>query len=247
MGIQTEGKKPKGIKIAERICLVDLIVFQMICQHFFSKIRILAGIVVPFFFFSLNASAQSYIGGSFSLGSSTVGRNQTPTTWSRSTSFRLAPDVGWFIGDRWAVGIRPSVGFSSTINSDDVQSKSFSLGINPYARYRLLDHHRFGLWAEADPKISFEQVKSQARGGGWPSKSHSTFYDMDILPVLTYQLSRHISLESQLNLFSLFLNGVDHVDSNGYHQHSFSGGLRADAKDIVDNLRNITIGFLYKF
>jgi hypothetical protein len=175
---------------------VDLIVFQLICQQFFSKTRILAGIVVPFLFFSLNASAQSYIGGSFSLGNSTVGRNQTATTWTRSTSFRLAPDLGWFIGDRWAVGIRPSVGFSSTINSDDVQSKSFSLGINPYARYRLLAHHRFGLWAEADPKISFEQVKSQARGGGWPSKSHSTFYDMDILPVLTYQLSRHISLES---------------------------------------------------
>lgn len=226
---------------------MDLTEFQMICQQFFSKTGILSGIVVSFLFCTVSASAQSYIGGSFSLGISTVERNQTPTTWSRSTSFRLAPDVGWFIGDRWAVGIRPSVGFSSTINSDDVQSKSFSLGINPYARYRLLDHHRFGLWAEADPKISFEQNKSQAQGGGWPSKSQSTFYDVDILPVLTYQLNRHISLESRLNLFSLFLNGVVHVDSNGNHLHSFSGGLRADTKDIMDNLRNITIGFLYKF
>ena len=130
------------MRFACRLCLVALTVFQMICQHFFSKTRILAGIVVPFLFCTLNASAQSYIGGSFSLGISTVERNQTTTTWSRSTSFRLAPDVGWFIGDRWAVGIRPSVGFSSSINSDDVQSKSFSLGINPYARYRLLAHHR---------------------------------------------------------------------------------------------------------
>ena len=79
------------------------------------------------------------------------------------------------------------------------------------------------------------------------SKSRSIAYSVEILPVLTYQLSRHISLESQLNLFSLFLKGTDFVDSDGLHQHAFSGGLRADTKDIMDNLRTITIGFLYKF
>lgn len=89
------------------------------------------GIVVSFLLCSVSASAQSYIGGSFSLGSSSVGRSQTATTWTRSSSFRVAPDLGWFIGDRWAVGIRPSVGFSNSINSDDAQSRSFSLGINP--------------------------------------------------------------------------------------------------------------------
>ena len=205
------------------------------------------GIVVSFLFCSVSASAQSYIGGTFSLGSSTVGRNQTSVTWSRSTSFRVAPDLGWFIGDRWAVGIRPSVGFSNSINSDDAQSRSFSLGINPYARYRLLAHHRFGLWAEADPAISFSLEKGQSQGGVWTSKSRSMAYSVEILPVLTYQLSRHISLETQLNLFSLFLDGADFVDSDGYHQRAFACGLRADTKNIMDNLRTITIGFLYKF
>ena len=219
----------------------------MICQHFFSKTRILAGIVVPFLFCTLNASAQSYIGGSFSLGSSADGRNQTTTTWTRSTSFRVAPDLGWFIGDRWAVGIRPSVGFSGSINGDDVQSRSFSLGINPYARYQLLAHNRFGLWAEADPALTFTQTKGQTREGTFTSSSRSTTYGVEVLPVLTYQLNRHISLESRLNLFSLYLRGVDNENSNGYHQHSFSGGLRATTKDIMDTLGDISIGFLYKF
>ena len=35
--------------------------------------------------------------------------------------------------------------------------------------------------------------------------------------------------------------------TSGIRQHSFSGGLYADTKDIMDNLRTITIGFLYKF
>jgi hypothetical protein len=169
-------------------------IIQMKCRFF--SLEAMLGIVAAFLFCSISASAQSYIGGSFSFSGSSVRSSASTTIRTCSTTFNVAPDFGWFIGDKWAVGIRPTVGFSNTSNNEGVQSKNFSLGINPYARYRLLAHHRFGLWAEADPKISFEQVKSQARGGGWPSKSHSTFYDMDILPVLTYQLSRHISLES---------------------------------------------------
>ena len=71
---------------------------------------------------------------------------------------------------------------------------------------------------------------------------------MDLLPVLTYQLNRHISLETRLNLFSLYLKGMDSENStSGIRQHSFSGGLYATTKDSVGTLGEITIGFLYKF
>lgn len=209
---------------------------------------LLLGLVASLFLCSGNASAQHYIGGSFSFSSlSNRNNNSTSTAWNGSTSISVAPDLGWFIGDRWAVGIRPSVGFSGSINGDDVQSRSFSLGINPYARYQLLAHNRFGLWAEADPALTFTQTKGQTREGTFTSSSRSTTYGVEVLPVLTYQLNRHISLESRLNLFSLYLRGVDNENSNGYHQHSFSGGLAATTKNIMDTLGDISIGFLYKF
>ena len=220
------------------------ILFQMIIQHFFLKTGILASLV----FFSLSASAQSYIGGSFSFSGSSVRSSASTTIRTCSTTFNVAPDFGWFIGDKWAVGIRPTVGFSNTSNNEGVQSKNFSLGINPYARYQLLAHNRFGLWAEADPAITFLQSRSQTRDGVWSSNSHSTAYGVDLLPVLTYQLNRHISLETRLNLFSLYLKGMDSENStSGIRQHSFSGGLYATTKDSVGTLGEITIGFLYKF
>ena len=219
-------------------------------EHLFSPKTgkgLLLGLVTSLFLCSGNASAQHYIGGSFSFGSSSVRNNHSATNWTATTSLGVAPDLGWFIGDRWAVGIRPSVGFNSSINSDNVQSKSFSLGINPYARYQLLAHNRFGLWAEADPAITFTQNKGQTREGVWTSNTRSTAYGVDVLPVLTYQLNRRISLETRLHLFSLYLNGLYNESSDGYHQHSFSGGLRASTKDVMDTLGNISIGFLYKF
>lgn len=208
------------------------------------------GVIVSFLLCSSNASAQSYIGGSFRFSGSSV-RNSVSTTPSTTrqtngTSINVAPDFGWFLGDKWAVGIRPSVGFSNSTNTEGVMSRSFSLGINPYARCRLLAHHSFGLWAEADPELSFTQTRSEIREPERTSSSRSTTYGLDIVPVLTYQLNRHISLESRLNLFSFGLKG-NHSVSGDSGQDSFSYGLRATTKDIVDTLGYISIGFLYAF
>ena len=209
---------------------------------------ILLGLVASLFLCSGNASAQDYIGGSFSFSGSSVRSTSSTTVWTGSTSLSVAPDLGWFIGDKWAVGIRPTVGFSNSTNSEGVLSKSFSLGINPYARYQLLAHNRFGLWAEADPSITYYKSRSQTRDGVWTSNSNSMAYGVELLPVLTYQLNRHISLETRLNLFSLYLRGNDTENSSsGIRQHAFSGGLRATTKDIMDTLGNISIGFLYRF
>ena len=236
----------KGMFFAGGRSRTNLNTIQM-KYRFFSPETIL-GIVVSFLLCSVSASAQSYIGGSFSFSGSSVRSSASTTIRTCSTTFNVAPDFGWFIGDKWAVGIRPTVGFSNTSNNEGAQSKNFSLGINPYARYQLLAHNRFGLWAEADPAISFLQSRSQTRDGVWSSNSHSTAYGVDLLPVLTYQLNRHISLETRLNLFSLYLKGIDSENStSGIRQHSFSGGLYATTKDSVGTLGEITIGFLYKF
>ena len=151
------------------------------------------------------------------------------------------------MGDKWAVGIRPTVGFSNSTNNDGVMSRSFSLGLNPYARYLLLAHNRFGLWAEADPTFLFSQNQSKGRNGTWQSGSRSTVYGVEVLPVLTYQLNRHIALETQLNLFGLYLKGLQRVYDDGGEYHSFSYGLQGTTKDVMNTLGDISIGFLYKF
>ena len=211
-------------------------------NRLFSSETIL-GVVVSFLLCSSNASAQSYIGGSFNVGGS---HKSVASTALLGNAVQVAPDLGWFIGDRWAVGIRPRMGFSwSSLKDDSQRSRNFSLGINPYARYRLLAHHRFGLWAEADPELAFSQSRSEDQGRD-ASIISSTTYSLDVVPVLTYQLNSHISLESRLNLFSFGLAGSHTFNGNDV-QHVLSWGLKATTKDIVNILGDISIGFLYKF
>ena len=196
---------------------------------------ILLGLVASLLLCSGNASAQDYIGGSFSFtGGSSKAMDSATTLTGSHLSINVAPDLGWFIGDKWAVGIRPTIGFG--VNS----GKTISLGINPYARYQLLAYNRFGLWGEAESRLNYSQTK------GENTDIRNTTYGVCLLPVLTYQLNSHISLESRLNLFSLSLLG-SHADANGYEHNTINYGLTATTKDVTGALENISIGFLYKF
>jgi hypothetical protein len=220
-------------------------------DHLFSPKAIL-GIVISVLFCSVSAFAQDYVGGSFSFKSNSSRSTAsnaigTVTTWSEGTNINVAPELGWFAGDKWAVGIRPWVGFGSSSANDGAMSRSFSLGVNPYARYQVLAHNRFGLWAEADPLLSFTQNRTETRDHVWISNLRSTTLGVEIVPVLTYQLNRRIWLESRLNLFSLAMQGNHTVSSDGRDQRTFNWGLSATTKDIMEPLGDITIGFLYKF
>ncbi len=204
----------------------------------------LLGLVASLSFCTGNASAQDFIGGSFSLQGSVAGSNGSSTN---ATVFNVAPDLGWFLGEKWAVGIRPRIGYGRSTAGSEVENTAFSLGINPYARYQLLTYNRFGLWAEADPQISFTNNKSLTGRGEVISTTRSTTWGVAALPVLTYQLNRHIALETRLNLFSFSMmsNHTFHNDKD--FEHSFTCGLSASTKDVMNTLGDISIGFLYKF
>ena len=208
---------------------------------------ILLGIIVLLFFCSGEASAQKYVGGALGLNGTIYKGNGSSTT-----TFSLSPDFGWSVSERWAVGIRPSARFGVASSSYyDQQTKYYTLGINPYARYRLLGWQDFGLWAEADPELSFrynwalvpgnETIAPQTR------ESRSLNYDVRLLPVLTYQLNSHISLETRLNLFSIALEGSHAFQSDWAESDTFSYSLKATAQNVTDTLENISIGFLYHF
>ena len=208
---------------------------------------ILLGLIASCLLCSANASAQSYVGGSFSVkGNSARTSARTMAVTTNTSSLNLAPDLGWFLGERLAVGVRPWIGFDNA-SQDGIDTKTFSFGLNPYARYRVLDHGGFGLWAEADPVLGFSNSRNETREHVWVSTTRTTTYGLEIMPVLTYRLNRHISLESRLNLLSLSLLGNHIVSSDGLEQNISSGGLAVTSKDIAGALGDITIGFVYNF
>ena len=186
------------------------------------------------------ASAQPFIGGSFRL---TGGVNQSVS----NVTLTIAPTFGWYLGERWAVGFRPTFGVG--MSNFNYLNEFFSLGITPYARFRMLTFNRFGLWAETDPDISYRRNKYTLTENATTTikEVSSLEYGVKLLPVLTYQLTPRISLESRLNLFSLYMTGTRQIQTGEAYQNSFSYGLQATTQDVIDALENLSIGFLYKF
>ena len=188
---------------------------------------------------------QTYVGGSFNLSASNSHASNTGTLQSHF-NFSVAPDFGWKFKENLAAGFRPTFGFLSMKTGSDQETRTTSVGLNPYVRYRVVEFHRFGLWAEADAHVSFRQ-EWNLYDRTTVSKTRTYSQGIDILPVLTYQLTNHISLETRLNIcsFGLTSSHADSYDNSDLNSVSF--GLNATSKDILGDLSDITIGFLYFF
>ena len=205
---------------------------------------VLIGLAASLLLCSGNASAQDYIGGSVGIAGAGNQTSSSGSAWTHSIS--VAPDFGWYFGDKWAFGLRPWVAYSFTSGNGSTPTEALSLEFNPYARYLMFDFNRFGLWAEASPEIGF-QKNWYRLDGAWASDSRIVRFDIRLVPVLTYDLNDHISLESRLNLFSLAMVGSHTTRKDGSAYDTLSYGLSASTKDVTGTLEGISIGFLYKF
>lgn len=185
-----------------------------------------------------NLSAGCYAGGSFSFASSW--NNVQQGSLVNSSSIVLSPELGWLVGEKWTVGIKPSVGVSATSAND---ARNIHLGISPYARYRFLEFKKFGLWAEMNAEFSY--LGGMNASGG---DTRTLSYGIGVRPVLTYDLSRRISLYGAVNLFSLSLRGYStYYQETSKWFNSFSIGLAGQSDNVIDSLSQISVGFIYKF
>ena len=194
----------------------------------------------------LVANAQKpYVGGSFNLSASDS-RFSNSGSFQSHFNFGVAPDFGWKFKENLAAGFRPTFGFLRMTSAGNQETRSTSVGLNPYVRYRVLDFHRFGLWAEADANVNFKQEWS-LYDKTTVSKTRTYSQGLQALPVLTYQLTKHISLETRLNICSFGLTSSHAEYNDNSTSSSVSFGLNATTEDILGDLGDITVGFLYFF
>ena len=194
----------------------------------------------------LVANAQKpYVGGSFNLSASDSHLSNSGS-FQNHFNLSVAPDFGWKFKENLAAGFRPTFGFLRMTSHGNQETRSTSVGLNPYIRYRVLDYHRFGLWAEADANVNFKQEWS-LYDKTTVSKSRTVSQGLQALPVLTYQLTKHISLETRLNICSFGLTSSHAEYNDNSSSSSVSFGLNATSEDILGSLGDITVGFLYFF
>ncbi len=194
-------------------------------------LTLMGGLVASMFLFTENAQAQGFqVSGSVGITGSSVRTDSSEPTSTSSISF--SPAIGWELNKNWVVGIRTTLGVNTNKIGEN-KTSTYSLTLNPYVRYQVVNFNDFGLWAEADPSLS-------AIGN---SSSTIWTYGISIVPVLTYKLTDHFSLESRLNIFSIYMQGAS---SEG--KTAFGYGFKASSQNTLGNfLDDLSIGFVYHF
>ncbi|MBQ0077216.1 MAG: hypothetical protein KBS55_01080 [Bacteroidales bacterium] len=185
---------------------------------------------------SISANAQLFVGGRVSLDVN--GNNQTTASSTNnysSLAFNLAPEVGYFISDKLAVGGFISISTGSMSNSvkytameelngeDNITNFGWSLA--PYVKYKFWGAGKFGIWGLADVHIGTSSTKKK---GSSVKQAPTVNYGIEILPVLTYSLNEHFVLDAYINCVSLNYNGSCQADKkNDINSSSSSFDLGA--------------------
>ena len=125
-----------------------------------------------------------------------------------------------------------------------------------YFRYALLSLGNFSIAAEANIGFGVQNTNGKSEGIG-TSKMSSLNFSVAAVPVLLYQLNKHIALEANLNILRLGVNvnntkitstpnGGNPVTTKDDNVTSFI--LGANANDVFgSNIGAVTIGFTYAF
>ena len=125
--------------------------------------------LVAFLAISMFASAQIYVGGG-------IGFNKTDDNGEKTTTYKIAPEVGYKLNDNWAFGL--------VLEYSDFDNDVCQYGIQPYARYTFYKNGAFSAFADG----CFAYIK--AENGGFDAKG----WGIGIEPGIAYNLSDNFSI-----------------------------------------------------
>ncbi len=189
-------------------------------------------IVLLVVFAGVSANAQLFIGGG-------IGINVNSTDNTSEFGFNLFPEVGYSLNDRFDIGI--DVGFGINSQKQEVltlitKTTTTNWSIAPYARYAVFQYKKFSILGKGSLMVFGNGTKTKT-GDATPVRDSSTGFGIEILPMLTYDLTQKFTLYTELNFLTLGLSTSRGVTSFR---------LGADADNLV-NVGDIRIGFFYKF
>lgn len=155
--------------------------------------------------FKTNAQTEkgkSLLGGSVNFSTSN-NKNQ-----EKNTAFGLAPRVGYFVSDNWAVGTTLSYSISKSrsylsTGALGIGNQTNTYGISPFVRYytRIADNFKF--YGDFNVSASRGILKNVDENGKTANTiSKSTIYGTGINPGLAFFPAKKWAIEFQFPLFS---------------------------------------------
>jgi hypothetical protein len=171
------------------------------------------------------AQAQMYVGGSigayYDAGKTKSG--STTNKGSARIAFELSPMFGYYLSDDVSVGAMLNLGLFNTNDRRDPASKDkrFMFGIAPYIRKSILDVGNLSLLLEAN--IGIFGTTSKNTYESTTNEGPKTFtFGLNVLPVLSYNLTDRLNLEARVNLLRLSFGATTQKQSGSETKHTDS-------------------------
>ena len=170
---------------------------------------------------ALGASAQWYAGGSLNFG-------QTKQNGEKTTTYGIAPEVGYNFSENWAFGGVLDLGFTKQSGV-----KTTLINVNPYARYTYFksDSGLLSLFVDGTVGVGF----GWAKAGGEKSDT-AVAYSLGFKPGIAFNLTDHFSIVAHIGLLG-YQGGNDTYKDAGFPEE---WGLHL-------NGNNLTFGLYYTF
>jgi hypothetical protein len=175
----------------------------------------------------VGANAQIYVGGALGFETNS---DKTPLDVSvNKSSFSLAPEVGYYLTDKFDIGLDLAFTTGKYQNDD----KFTGWAIAPYARYSFFQFGKFELIGKGTIFFGGEDTDNGYKG---------TEFGVSVFPVLAYSLTDNVVLFSNLKFAGLNFTNTSPDEGDSYTHF----GLGVNANSVV-NTGDFEIGFVYKF
>ena len=184
-------------------------------------------------------NAQTYIGGGIGFNNSKNPHGNTETT---ETGFRIAPEVGYNLDEKWAVGIALDFGYEKDKTEDKAsnissETKTTTFKVKPYARYQALQWGKANIFVDGGVNFGISKPEDYKAG---------LDLGLFITPGVAFNVSDKWSIVAKLNdMFTLGYSkgSVPDVPNAPDAPTSFEAGLSTGGF----NLGSLTFGVYYNF
>ena len=121
----------------------------------------------------------------------------------------LAPEFGYFISDRFAVGL--GVGFNYISEKEEGHDSEGTTvwGVNPYARYYPVKVDRFGLYLQLG--LNYLSMK-------WEGSDAKDMYSVGLTPGISYNVSERVAIHAVFGFL-----GYAHFGKNDFFGFNIDG------------------------
>lgn len=182
-------------------------------------------LIILMLLLSFQVKAQFLAGAAFDINfrgtSTTYSEKTTDNSWGVS----IAPQAAYLLNEKFMVGGTLSFDWKNNLENSynalsgdsgdkKVIANQFGWSIAPFARYRLLEFNRFGVWMDSHVYFGMNHPMS---GEGYykPSFDKEITYGIQISPVVSFSLNEKTMINFHISVLSAGFAGTRTWKTNG--------------------------------